>query len=145
MKCVNCGAYIEDSSKFCSYCGTPNSQYVPKAHPAEQYQAQPQTQPEPQRQPVINVNINHSENQRVDYTRKEGKRTMYVSDKNRLVLLLLIIFVGGFGIHKFYSGKIGMGILYLFTFGIFGIGVIVDFFVALFGNPKDKYGYPIRW
>jgi TM2 domain-containing membrane protein YozV len=33
--------------------------------------------------------------------------------KNKLAAALLAIFLGGFGIHKFYLGKIGMGILYL--------------------------------
>ena len=40
---------------------------------------------------------------------------------NWLTLLLLCIFVGGAGIHRFYAGKIGTGILYLFTGGLFGI------------------------
>lgn len=43
-----------------------------------------------------------------------------------VVDLLLCLFLGIFGVHKFYRGKIGMGILYIFTCGLFGIGVIVD-------------------
>ena len=53
------------------------------------------------------------------------------SDKERVskaALLLMTFFLGGIGGHKFYLGKPGMGILYLFTFGLFTIGWIVDLF-----------------
>lgn len=40
--------------------------------------------------------------------------------------LVLCILLGYFGAHKFYEKKIGMGILYFFTLGLFGIGWIVD-------------------
>ena len=53
------------------------------------------------------------------------------------VALILCLFAGYLGAHKFYEGKIGLGILYLFTLGLFFIGVIVDFFVILF--KPDPY------
>ena len=40
---------------------------------------------------------------------------------------ILLTFLGVFGIHRFYLGKWGTGILYLVTLGIFGIGLIYDF------------------
>lgn len=52
--------------------------------------------------------------------------------KNKWVALLLCLFLGSFGAHRFYEGKIGTGILYLLTLGVFGLGVIVDFFSILF-------------
>ncbi len=52
--------------------------------------------------------------------------------KSYTVELILCIFLGGFGIHKFYRGKIVMGLLYLFTFGLFSIGVIVDIVKLIF-------------
>ncbi len=56
--------------------------------------------------------------------------------KNKWVALLLCFFLGEFGAHKFYEGKILMGVLYLFTLGLFGIGVLVDFIILLFKpNP----------
>jgi len=40
---------------------------------------------------------------------------------------ILLTFLGVFGIHRFYLGKWGTGLLYLVTLGIFGIGLIYDF------------------
>ena len=58
-------------------------------------------------------------------------------EKDKKTALLLCIFLGFFGAHKFYEGKIGMGFLYLFTGGLFLFGWIVDIFLIL-KNP-DKY------
>ena len=46
--------------------------------------------------------------------------------KNNIIDLILCIFLGYIGAHKFYEGKIKLGLLYLFTVGLFGIGWIVD-------------------
>jgi hypothetical protein len=50
---------------------------------------------------------------------------------NLVVELLVTFFFGMFGVHKFMQKKIFMGIVYLFTGGLFGIGWIVDIFVVL--------------
>lgn len=63
---------------------------------------------------------------------------------NWLTLLLLCIFVGGAGIHRFYAGKIGTGVLYLFTGGLFGIGWLVDLIKIATGKFTDKNGNVIR-
>jgi TM2 domain-containing membrane protein YozV len=43
------------------------------------------------------------------------------------VAWILVTFLGLLGVHRFYMGKWGTGILYLVTLGIFGIGLIYDF------------------
>ena len=60
------------------------------------------------------------------------------SEKNWLATLLLCIFLGEFGIHRFYVGKVGTGLLYLFTLGFFGIGIIVDIIMIVVGSFTDK-------
>ena len=72
--------------------------------------------------------------------------TSNVSEKSRLVALLLSWPLGLFGIHRFYVGKIGSGIAQLFTLGGFGIWVMVDSFVILFGAFTDQHGRKItKW
>jgi TM2 domain-containing membrane protein YozV len=65
---------------------------------------------------------------------------MEASDKSRVAVLLFCIFLGGFGAHRFYVGKIGTGFLYLFTLGLLGVGTLVDFIRILIGSFADKQG-----
>jgi len=56
--------------------------------------------------------------------------------KNKWVAFWLCFFFGILGIHKFYEGRVLLGILYIFTGGLFGIGVIIDLIILLFKpNP----------
>ncbi len=48
--------------------------------------------------------------------------------KSKGTAYLLLFFLGGFDAHCFYLGKVGKGILYLFTLGLFGIGWLYDLF-----------------
>ncbi|MBM6917573.1 TM2 domain-containing protein [Intestinimonas butyriciproducens] len=67
-----------------------------------------------------------------------------VSSKNKMVALLLCIFLGGVGAHRFYVGKIGSGILYLLTGGLFGIGWVIDIILIAAGSFKDQFDLPLR-
>lgn len=118
-KCPNCGAPMQGNE--CLYC-----------HYIEQ---------EPQNNISSNVVINQVYTQpqetNINYTNK-------VSSKNKMVALLLCIFLGYFGIHQFYVGKTGMGILYFFTMGLFGFGWIIDIILILCGSFKDSNNLPIK-
>jgi TM2 domain-containing membrane protein YozV len=56
----------------------------------------------------------------------------------------MCFFVGFLGVHRFYVGKVGTGILMLLTFGGFGIWALVDFIMILMGKFTDKHGNVIR-
>ena len=66
-----------------------------------------------------------------------------VSRKNRTVAAVLCIMFGYFGAHQFYAGKSGLGVLYFFTLGLFGIGWIVDIIRTLTGSFTDSNNLPI--
>jgi len=61
-----------------------------------------------------------------------------------LVVLLMCIFVGFLGIHRFAVGKFGSGVVYFFTGGIFGIGVIIDIILIASNQFTEAYGPPIK-
>ena len=62
------------------------------------------------------------------------------SAKDWLVTLLLCIFAGSIGIHRFYAGKIGTGILQLVTLGGCGIWTLVDLVMIVTGKFTDSEG-----
>ncbi len=69
----------------------------------------------------------------------------YASPKNLLVATLLCFFLGALGVHRFYVGKVGTGVLQLLTAGGLGIWVLVDFIMLLCQAFKDSDGYTLRW
>jgi TM2 domain-containing membrane protein YozV len=72
--------------------------------------------------------------------------TSDISPKSRLVALLLCFFLGFLGVHRFYVGKIGTGILMVLTFGGLGIWALIDMIIIVVGAFKDKEGRRVfRW
>ena len=69
---------------------------------------------------------------------------MEISDKSKVTAALLCFFLGALGVHRFYTGKIGTGILWLFTGGLCGIGVLIDFIMILDGSFKDEDGKRLK-
>ena len=109
--CKFCGERIPEDAIICTNCG----------RQVEQIKAE-------QPQVIIN-NTNSNVNKNINTGRG--------NEKNKWIALALCIFLGYVGAHKFYEGKIGSGILYLFTFGIFGIGWLIDIFNHL--GKSDPY------
>lgn len=72
---------------------------------------------------------------------KSGINPQNLSLKDKDILILLAVWVGGFGVDRFYRGQIGLGILKLITGGGCGIWSIIDVFIYLLGNlPVDEEG-----
>lgn len=66
------------------------------------------------------------------------------SDKNKDTAFWLCLFGGFLGLHQYYVGNIGKGLLYTFTFGLFCIGWIKDLISILLGSFRDNVGAPLR-
>jgi len=85
-----------------------------------------------------NINIDNGAEITNDYS--DG------SPKSRAIALLLCFGLGFLGVHRFYVGKTGSGILYLLTGGIFGIGWLVDYILILSDNFEDDiFRYLKEW
>ena len=65
-------------------------------------------------------------------------------DKNWLVTLLLCLFLGGIGAHRFYTGHIAIGIIQLLTAGGCGIWTLIDLILILCGEYKAADGSPLH-
>lgn len=59
---------------------------------------------------------------------------------SKTTALLFTIFLGGLGVHRFISGKIGTGVIWLLTGGCFGIGWLIDIIKVAMGTYTDKNG-----
>ena len=116
--CKCCGGKIPEKAVICTLCGC----QVEEIKQAEQPNI------------VIN-NSNTNVNSNVNNNRVGGYHARAV---NKWVAFILCVTMGIFGAHKFYEGKIGMGILYLFTGGLFCIGWIIDC-ISILSKPNPYY------
>ncbi len=66
------------------------------------------------------------------------------SSKTMVAAALLCFFLGMFGIHRFYVGKVISGILMLVTLGGLGIWTLIDLVLIIVGSFKDKSGLPLK-
>lgn len=118
--CKHCGTKIPEDAVICTACG----------RQVEELKTSSANNPN-----IIinnaNSNTNMNSNTNIASLRM-GKA------KNKWVALILCGFLGFFGAHKFYEGKIGTGFLYLCTAGLFFIGVVIDF-LNILGKPNPYY------
>jgi TM2 domain-containing membrane protein YozV len=69
-----------------------------------------------------------------------------VSPKSRLAALLLCLFLGAIGVHRFYVGKVGTGVAMIFTLGGLGIWILIDFIMIVVGSFTDVDGkFVLDW
>lgn len=148
MQCPNCHAENNGSSPYCSECGSPlhaQQNQQPYQQPYQQQYQQPYTQTPPPAGPQYAPPQYVQPGQPV-YAVPVAPVYPYqvISPSNRWIAFALCFFLGVIGIHRFYVGKVGTGILYILTAGLCGIGVLVDLIMIVCGSFTDKAGLPLK-
>ena len=115
--CKHCGGKIPAAAVICTHCGCQVEEM--------KHNEQPNIV-------INNANTNTNTNTNVN------PAMFGVRVKIKWVAFLLCLFLGYIGAHKFYEGRIGMGILYLLTVGLFGIGWFIDCIILLC-KPNPYY------
>lgn len=131
--CEHCGGVINDSAAVCPFCGgrvegTQQAAAVPLRQTDDPASGLKLFEP----RVVINNNVINNVTQNIA-PQTSGKRAV-----NKWMAFFLCFFLGMFGIHHFYEGKVGWGLLYLCTCGFFGIGVLVDL-ISILLKPNPYY------
>ncbi|MDD4149401.1 MAG: TM2 domain-containing protein [Bacteroidales bacterium] len=125
--CIKCGAQIPAEAIICPVCG---------ANQTQQTQAEQQQYTQ---QPVQQFFTGQQPNQ--------PQNNSAVSDKEKstaLILCILPYVVQIHGLHRFYTGHIGIGIIQLLTWGGCGIWTLVDLIQIVSDNFKDAEGRPLK-
>ncbi len=73
-----------------------------------------------------------------------GAMALKEGQKSKLLTFFLCFFFGFLGVHRFYTGKIGTGLLWLFTGAMFSVGWFVDLAMILAGSFRDANGLPLK-
>ena len=122
--CPQCGAPVDASATKCEYCGAS----IVSAQPAQPVQpVQPAVQTVYVQQPVV-VN-----NERANWP-----------IKSKIVAGILALLVGGIGIHKFYLGKSGKGVMYL-LFCWTGIPALLAFIEGIIILCSNDENFQIKY
>lgn len=172
MQCPICGAPVD--GRECNYCGykVPLGQGAKREAQQGPYQYARQPETDPYGDPYSrsgagygqdrnagygqNPNMGYGQNPNMGYGRNPYARNPYartgaqdpygrpISTRSKWVAFILCFLFGVLGVHRFYAGKIGTGLLWLFTGGLFGLGWIVDMIMILTGTFNDNHGFPLK-
>ena len=117
--CKECGGKINKKAIICPLCGCQIEET--------------KTEAAPQQIIINNSNQNQNTNTNFNATVPIGARL-----RHKWTAFFLCLFAGFFGAHKFYEGRIGSGLLYLCTFGLFFFGWFFDL-ISLLSKPDPYY------
>lgn len=115
--CLTCGAVMDKDAAYCPKCGT--KQELGNTFAETQYSQD-----------------NHNTTRNNNNTSSESVGGI---NAKWIATLLLCIFLGNLGVHRFYNHKIGTGILMLITLGGFGIWTLIDLVLIIVGSFTDRY------
>jgi hypothetical protein len=122
MYCRNCGNEVSDKAIMCVACGTP-----PKAGDKFCYNCKAETTAAQTICMKCGVGFTH-------------ENAVHAEGRDWLTALLLCFFLGVFGVHRFYTGHIGLGVVQLLTLGGCGIWALIDFIMIIVGSFRDAEG-----
>ena len=126
MYCRNCGHQLEDNASFCPNCGCRTGN--PTGYGAGNYQAGADR----------NSAFNGYQTNEPNGANQSFAKP--VSKYSRGLAMIFVVLLGYLGVHRFYVGKVGTGILWLLTIGCFGIGSLVDLIMIACGSFTDANG-----
>ncbi len=124
-------APANDGMKFCKYCAAriPMDAVICTACGRQVETLRTEQAP---------VIINNTTTQNASPVINQSTAVGMGNPKNKWVAFVLCFFFGGFGVHRFYENKVGTGLLWLFTAGLFGIGWLVDL-ICILCKPTTYY------
>lgn len=143
IKCPECGKEISDKAESCPCCGAPIKMKNKKfcQHCGEQIDIEcvvcPKCGKQVDKLKDDKIIINNSASSSASAASSANITNISRGKpKNKWIAFFLCLFtICG---HKFYEGKIGMGVLYLLTCGLFMIGWIIDL-VSILSKPNPYY------
>ena len=122
MYCRNCGNEVSEKAIMCVACGTP-----PNAGNKFCSNCKAETSPGANICMKCGVGL-------------KGQNNRNSEEKDWLTTLLLCIFLGGLGVHRFYTKHTGIGIAQILTLGGCGIWTLIDLIMIVTGSFKDADG-----